>query len=41
MTKHSKAYVDAAKQFDPEHLYSPAESFELVKSRNAHWASCS
>jgi large subunit ribosomal protein L1 len=32
MTKHGKAYDDAAKQFDPERLYPPAEAFELVKA---------
>jgi large subunit ribosomal protein L1 len=32
MTKHGKAYDDAAKQLDPEQLYSPAEAFELVKA---------
>ena len=32
MVKHWKAYDDAAKQRDPEHLYPPAEAFELVKT---------
>jgi large subunit ribosomal protein L1 len=32
MTKHGKAYDDAAKRFDREMLYPPAEATELVKS---------
>jgi large subunit ribosomal protein L1 len=32
VTKHGKAYTDAAKKFDREHLYSPAESFDIIKS---------
>ena len=32
MTKHGKAYEDAAKGFDRETLYPPAEAIELVKS---------
>ena len=32
MTKHGKAYTDAAKKFDREHLYSPAETFDIIKS---------
>ena len=32
MTKHGKAYTDAAKKFDREHLYSPAEAFDIIKS---------
>ena len=32
MTKHGKSYNDAAKKFDREHLYAPAEAFDIVKS---------
>jgi large subunit ribosomal protein L1 len=32
MTKHGKAYVDAAKRIDPDRLYPPAEAMELLKS---------
>ena len=32
MTKHGKAYNDAAKKFDREQLYAPAEVFDLIKS---------
>jgi len=32
VTKHGKAYTDAAKKFDREHLYSPAEAFDIIKS---------
>ncbi len=32
MTKRGKAYDDAAKAFDPERVYAPAEAFELVKA---------
>ena len=32
MTKHGKVYTDAAKKFDREHLYSPAETFDIIKS---------
>jgi large subunit ribosomal protein L1 len=32
MTKHGKAYDDAAKRFDGEMLHPPAEAIELVKS---------
>jgi large subunit ribosomal protein L1 len=32
VTKHGKVYTDAAKKFDREHLYSPAEAFDIIKS---------
>ena len=32
MSKHGKAYVDAAKAYDHERLYPPAEAMEIVKS---------
>ena len=32
MTKHGKAYEDAAKKFDRERLYAPTEAFSIVKS---------
>jgi large subunit ribosomal protein L1 len=32
VTKHGKAYDDAAKKFDRERLYAPAEAFDIVKS---------
>jgi large subunit ribosomal protein L1 len=32
MTKHGKAYDDAAKRLDRDRLYSPAEALDLVKS---------
>jgi len=32
VTKHGKAYNDAAKKFDREQLYAPAEVFDLIKS---------
>jgi len=32
MSRHGKAYDDAAKQFDPERLHQPAEAFELIKA---------
>jgi large subunit ribosomal protein L1 len=32
VTKHGKAYNDAAKKFDREQLYAPAEVFGIIKS---------
>ena len=32
MTKHGKAYTDATKRYDREHLHSPAEALGLVKT---------
>ena len=32
MTKHGKAYEDAAKAYDRERLYPPAEALEILKS---------
>jgi len=32
MSKHGKAYDDAAKAYDPEQLYTPGEAFDLVKA---------
>ena len=32
MTKHGKAYEDATKRYDREHLHTPAEALELVKT---------
>ena len=31
MAKHGKAYIDARKELDREHEYSPAEAVALVK----------
>ena len=32
MSRRGKRYVDASRRFDRDHLYPPAEAFELVKS---------